>query len=104
MTALGTYRHSLTNHLTSKRYPVHLVIVKENFTPILGLKASLAMNFITINEGNFDRVNLISVSDYQEVFSGGLRVIAGENKLRVDPTIKPVIMPDRRGLYQSAQD
>ena len=96
VTALGTYRHTLRNTLNRKKYSIDFVIVKENFTPILGLKASTALKFVTINDDTFDRVASIKEDQYQEVFDRELGIIPGKHKLRVDPSIQPVVMPDRR--------
>ena len=38
----------------------------------------------------------IKEDQYQEVFDRELGIIPGKHKLRVDPSIQPVVMPDRR--------
>ena len=96
VTALGTYRHTLRNPLNRKKYSIDFVIVKENFTSILGLKANTALKFVTINDDTFNRVASIKEDQYQEVFDRELGIIPGKHKLRVDPSIQPVVMPDRR--------
>ena len=96
VTALGTYRHTLRCPLNRKKYSIDFVIMKENYTPILGLKASTALQFVTINDDTFNRVASIKEDQYQEVFDRELGIIPGRHKLRVDPSIQPVVMPDHR--------
>ena len=53
------------------------------------------MNFITINENEFERVSAIT-DDFSDVFDGTLGTLPGTQTLRVDPSIPPSVMPDRR--------
>ena len=77
VTALGMYWHTLRNPLTRKKYSIDFVIVKENFTPILGLKASTALKFVTINDDTFDQVPSIKEDHYQEIINRKLGIILG---------------------------
>lgn len=96
VTALGTCRHSMRNPLNNRKYNIEFVIVKENFTPILGLRASQAMSFITLHDDEFDRVSAISLDNHKEVFNKTVGNLPGVHTLNVDTSIKPVVMPDRR--------
>ena len=98
VTALGMYRHSLWNPLNNRKYSIELVIVKEDFTPILGLRASQALNFITIRDDEFERVSTLHLDDHKEVLDTTLGTLPGIHTLQLDKTVKPVVMPDCRIL------
>ena len=83
MQALGNCRLKLQNPSNGNKYSLKFV-VNDNFTPLLGSKASQAMNLITINEENFNRVDSVSSvkakqtnakpeQQFAEVFSGELQ-------------------------------
>ena len=95
ITALGTYRHSMRNPKNGKKYSIEFVIVKENFTPILGLRTSEALGFVTVND-TFERVSSLRLEDYDDVFEPSLGSLPGVLTLQVNPDVKPVVMPDRR--------
>ena len=42
----------MRNISSDKKYNVKFVIIEENLTPILGLRASKVIKFITVNESN----------------------------------------------------
>ena len=96
VTALGTYRHSLRNPLNNRKYSIEFVIVKEDFTPILSLRASQALNFITVHDDEFEHVSALCLDDHKEVFDMTFETLPGIHTLQLDKTVKPVIMPDRR--------
>ncbi len=96
VTALGTYRHSLRNPANNRKYSIEFVIVRENFTPILGLRASQKLKFVTVHEDEFERVASLKLDDHAEVFSDSLGTLPGEHTLRLDDSIRPTMMPDRR--------
>ena len=79
--------------------------MKENLTPILGLRASERMQLLTINRSQLamDTVNLISLQDksdlilaYPGVFSNGVGLLPGEQHLETDPVVAPRANPVRR--------
>ena len=96
ITPLGSYRHSFRNPMNRRRYSIEFLVVKEDFTPILGLRASQALNFITINENEFERVLQIDLDQHKEVFDSSVGSLPGQHTLSVDSTVQPVVMPDKR--------
>ena len=52
ITPVGSARIVIENPSNSKKYRLTFIIVKEDLTPILGLRASEAMNLLTINNNN----------------------------------------------------
>ena len=93
----GVTRLVIRNPRNKKRYSIEFVVVKENYSPIIGLRTAEQMKLISVNNENFDRVNALSVVEkHPEVFDGELGEFPGEVHLRVDPTVKPVILPARR--------
>ena len=70
--------------------------MKEDFTPILGLRASQALNFITVHDDEFERVSALRLDDHKEVFDTTLETLPGIHTLQLDKSVKPVVMPDRR--------
>ena len=68
VTALGMYRHSLRDPLNNRKYSIEFVIVKEDFTPILGLRASQALNYITVCDNEVERISALHLDDCKEVF------------------------------------
>lgn len=95
ITPLGSYRHSVRNPVNRKKYSIEFLVVKENFTPILGLRASQALNFVTINEDKFERVLQVNIAQH-DVFDRTIGSLPGKHTLRVDTNVQPVVMPDRR--------
>jgi len=96
ITALGSCIHTVCNMLNGRHYSIEFLIIKENLTPILGLKDSQAMRFVTINEENFERVLKIDLGEHEEVFDESIGTFPGTHSLKVDTNVKPVVMPDRR--------
>jgi transposase InsO family protein len=96
ITPLGSYRHSVRNPANGRKYSIEFLVVKEDFTPILGLRASQALNFVTINENEFERVLHLDHGKHKDVFDATIGTLPGQHTLRVDNNVQPVVMPDRR--------
>ena len=74
-----------------------IVVCKEDFVPLLGLRANQEMQQINVCDHNFDRVSSVNVEDkYADIFSGKLGMLPGLQHLKVNKDVKPVVMPDRR--------
>lgn len=86
---IGKCRIVITNSKTKKRYSVEFVVVKEEFVPILGKRASEQMNLITVNYDNICAVKDV-ISEYSDVFSDELGTLPGIVKLTLDPSPTPV--------------
>ncbi|KAG1688819.1 hypothetical protein GQR58_007942 [Nymphon striatum] len=85
---LGVTRVSLLNPRTSKKFNVEFVVVEESLTPLLGLRASTAMNLVKINEKQMERVATVSVEDsFSDIFDGNLGKLPGIVGLKVDESI-----------------
>jgi len=72
------------------------VVVKEKFTPLIGLSASEQMKLVTVNESNLHRVAAVGVNNFSEVYERPLGTFESEVHLRVDSSVVPVVMPARR--------
>jgi hypothetical protein len=102
----GKYRLKLQNPTNGKKYSIDFVVVNDDFTPLLGSKASQQINLITINENNFSRVELLASvnrpndikpeEEFAQVFDGKLGCLPGEVHLETDKSIEPTILPPRR--------
>jgi transposase InsO family protein len=76
---------------------VEFVVIKEQLTPLLGLRAAQAMKLITVNEALMDRVAKVEITDeFADVFDGGLGKLPGSVSLKIDKNVEPVISPSRR--------
>jgi hypothetical protein len=96
-TPLGTCRTTVRNPKLGKKYSVEFTVVKEDLTPLLGLRAAEQKKLISINEDLVERISSVSVADkYADLFDGGLGTFQGMSHLNVDDTVKPVVMPARR--------
>ena len=94
---LGICRRNVVNPKNNKKYSVEFVVFDDNFTPLLGLKASRQMGLVNICENNFERVYNVNVEDhYGDVMEGKLGTFSGLQHLKVDDNVKPVIMLDHR--------
>ena len=60
MQSVGKCRLKLQNPTNMKKYSVEFIVVNDDFTPLLGSKASQQMGLITINHNNFNRVDKIA--------------------------------------------
>ena len=86
---LGKCRVVLKNCKNNKKYSVEFVVVKENFKPLLGKKASEQMGLIKINYENICNVTDV-MSVYSDVFSNELGSLPGNVHLTVDKEVQPV--------------
>ena len=96
---MGTCRTTVRNPVNHKKYSVEFVVVGNtcNFVPLIGCSAAEAMNLVSVNDNNFERVSAITMMDkYSDVFSKGLGTFPGMHHLKVNPDVVPVIMPNRR--------
>ena len=94
---LGTTRVKLHNPKNGKKYSVEFIVVKDNYIPLIGLRAAEQMKLITVNSVNVERVAAISVIDkYSDIFDGKLGTLEGEVHFKVDKDVQPVIMPTKR--------
>ena len=99
-------RLKIRNPKNNKKYSVEFKVVKEDLTPLLGSKACQAMNLITVNDENFNRVAAVHVKqdpklkqpedNYAEVFNNELGRIPGEVHFECNPDVEPTILPPRR--------
>ncbi|XP_064647478.1 uncharacterized protein K02A2.6-like [Lineus longissimus] len=94
---VGTCRTVLMNPKNRKRHSVEFVVVRDELTPILGLKAAVGMKLVTVNDLLMERVAAITVPDrYSDVFDGSLGKLPGKASLKVDENITPVMSASRR--------
>ncbi|KAG1712216.1 hypothetical protein GQR58_002396 [Nymphon striatum] len=94
---IGVIQLDLLNPKNSKCFRVEFVVVKENFTPLLGLKTVTDMKLINVNYKQMDHVNAINVFDgFPDVFDGDLGSLPGVVSLQIDESISPVISAARR--------
>lgn len=100
LSSLGKSTQKVWNPKNRKEYMLEFLVFKENFTPLLGLKASEQMNLINVCTQNFDRVAQLTAGkvedNYSDVFDGSLGTLPGIQHLEVDPNVKPVVMANRR--------
>ena len=100
LSPLGKSKQSVLNPKNGKEYTLDFIVLKENFTPLLGMRASQQMNLVNVCTQNFDRIaQLVSsnVEDkYPDVFEDSLGTLPGIQLLEVDPNIIPVVMANRR--------
>ena len=93
----GTCRRTITNPKNGKRYSVEFVVFDGDFTPLLGLRASLQMGLVTVNECNFERIAMVMANDkYSVVFDNKIGTLGSHHHLKVDNAVTPVVMPPRR--------
>ena len=101
---IGKVRLSVRNPKNNKKYNIEFQIVKEENSPILGVKTIQGMQLITLNlqnvstvensvEGNLTREQV--VSEYKEVFKGEGQ-FSDVLHLQVDPNVPPVQLPPRK--------
>ena len=98
--SLGTCDLFLINPLTKQKVLTHFVVCPDSLSALLGLKTCQAMQLITINDENFERVAAVCpedmVSKHPEVFDGSLGTLPGAHHLNTDPSVQPTVMPNRR--------
>ena len=96
---MGTSRLSLRNPKNRKKYSVEFMVVKEDRTPLIGLKAAEQMGLVKVNNDNLDRVFTVIQPPkdlFPEVFSNDLGLLPGQVHLKTKEDVHPVVMPDRR--------
>lgn len=93
----GTSRQTIINPKNGRKYSVEFVIVNNESQPVLGLKAARSMHLIDIKAENFDLVASLTLENQKStMFEDGIGTFSGEQHLTVNPSVKPVVMPDRR--------
>ena len=97
------------------------MVVKEELTLILGLRASEAMNLITVHKENFQEAIIHQIQEEQvsqillgtreeimqsfpQAFSEGVGSLPGEQHLEVDPDVKLRVNTVRRVPYSFVND
>lgn len=92
---LGESRVIVRNPSNNKKFNVNFIICHDDFTPILGLRASEQMKLIRVNHENFEKVNGIS-SEFNPVFDREIGTLRGKHSLKIKEGARPVIMPNRK--------
>ena len=93
---LGECRLSVKNPKNGRKYNVNFVVSDNDLMPILGLKASIHMNLIKVQDSNFEMVNNVC-EEYADVFDENrLGLIKGDVNLKLEYGSKPVIMANRK--------
>lgn len=90
---IGISRQTIINPKNNKSYSVEFVVMKNDAEPVIGLKAAQQMRLIEIREKNFEHINNLTNS---ATFQDGVGSFPGKQKLSVDPSVQPVVMPDKR--------
>jgi hypothetical protein len=99
---LGTCVVRVGNLRNQKKDDVKFLIVKDDLTPLLGLKTSLHVKFeaVAIHKENFISTVFCKktevVDKHAEVFNDDLGRLPGIVHLEVDPNHKPVVLPARK--------
>ncbi|XP_059840250.1 uncharacterized protein LOC132401918 [Hypanus sabinus] len=100
MDAEGMCRVKLHNPTTNRKYSVKFVVVTDNFTTLLGSRASQQMKLIMITDDNFCRVHVSTLKEkqctpeecYEEVFFDALRELPGAAHLQIDAEVQPTAL------------
>ena len=99
-TVLGTARIMVRNPKNNKKYKVTFHIVDEERSLILGLRASVAMDMITINQGNINAMNtggqIDILKEIPGAFNDKLGSLPGVQHLKVAEEVRPHASPVRR--------
>ena len=97
---LGTCVVRVVNLRNQKKYDVKFLIVKDDLTPLLGLKTTEEMRLLTIHKENFISTVFCKktevVDKHAEDFNDDLGRLPGIVHLEVDPNHKPVVLPARK--------
>ncbi|CAB3979230.1 Hypothetical predicted protein [Paramuricea clavata] len=99
---LGTCVVRAVNLRNQKKYDVKFLIVdlKDDLTPLLGLKTTEEMRLLTIHKENFISTMFCKkmevVDKHAEVFNDDLGRLPGIVHLEVGPNHKPVVLPARK--------
>lgn len=91
---------------TKKKYNAEFVVVKGDYTPLIGSHASQRMNLVTVQQENIQQVTTNTKSlaldqveeEFRDVFKGQ-GYLEGKLHLEIDKTVTPVINPPRRVLF-----
>ena len=91
----------MRNPKNSKKYNAEFVVVKGNYTPLIGSRASQQMNLVTVHQENIQQVTIQNltlnqvIEEFGDVFKGQ-GCMEGKLHLEIDGTVTPVINPPRR--------
>ena len=96
LSCVGKTRETLKNTRTKKKFNVEFVVCERDVQPVLGLRAAEQMNLLSLQDDNFEEVFSLSSLDGLSVFKDELGQFPGQQHLTTDPSVKPVIMPNRR--------
>ena len=94
---LGESRLITVNPKNKKKYSVNYIICHEQFTPILGLKASEQMKMLEIKNETFHEVYSLNINNYESVFrKDAVGSFTGRHSLKLREDAIPTMMADRR--------
>ena len=99
--AQGKTQLHLTNPKTGHHFKADFVVVRGDFTTLLGKKTSEDMGLITVHYQNFESISKIEdstdiLSSYADVFSDDQGSLPGIAHFKIDETVTPVITPSCR--------
>lgn len=100
MPVLGTCRVSMRNP-KNKKYNAAFLVVKGDYTLLIGSRASQQMNLITVQQENIQQVttNTAGLKEKKEEFGDvfkGQGCMEGKLHLEIEMTVTPIINPPRR--------
>lgn len=93
---IGKCRQTIVNPKNGHKYSVDFVVYTGDHQPVLGLSTSIQMGLLEIRESDFERINLLKLDEFSEVFEETLGKLPGKQSLHVKPDAIPLAMPDRR--------
>ncbi|KXJ06970.1 Transposon Tf2-6 polyprotein [Exaiptasia diaphana] len=107
MSAVGTSSIEINNPKNGQRYNLDFVIVKGDYTPLIGLQAALKIKLIEIHKENiltvdeeYTTVKGLTkdevLNEYSDVFGNELGHMEGKVHLYVDPSEKITVSPPRK--------
>ena len=85
---IGKCRLSVRNTKTRKKYSVEFIVVEQDYTPLLGKRASEGMGYITVHYENISAVNDIPAR-YDKIFKEEVGNLPGEVHLTIDQNAVP---------------
>ncbi|CAB4068254.1 unnamed protein product [Lepeophtheirus salmonis] len=83
------------NPKNKKTYSVEFIFLKQNFTPLQGIKAEEAMRLVKINECQMEQVSMVSITLFSNVFEG-LGTLQCQVSSKLDESVQPLISPSHR--------
>ena len=98
MPVLGTCRVRMRNPKNNKKYNAEFVVVKGDYTPLIGSRASQQMNLVTVQQVTMNTASL-TLDQVKEEFGDVLKgqgFMEGKLHLEIDKTVTPGINPPRR--------